>query len=296
MTLQSAREYHAAAAEVVGRGVKAARRARRGPAAELARVVVAYQALAVRASGEYVPEILAEQGIDAATVATPSPVGLLGVASDGRSLSGLLGYAVGAAVTNAEFDRIVATQLQDVGRAAGEIQMGVRPAVTGYVRVVSGSACSRCMILAGRIYRWNEGFERHPGCNCEHVPTTDARAEGVMTNPQSMFESLSAAEQDRRFGRAGAQAIRDGADMGQVVNARRGMDTMQSGLLFTREGATTRGRAYKLMAERGRGGVGHKTRTGKGTNSVRLMPESIYKVATSREDALWLLRTYGYIH
>jgi hypothetical protein len=40
------------------------------------------------------------------------------------------------------------------------------------------------------------------------------------TNPQDAFASLSTAEQDATFTKAGAEAIRQGADMGRVVNAR----------------------------------------------------------------------------
>ena len=41
--------------------------------------------------------------------------------------------------------------------------MGVRP-VGGYVRMVQAGACSRCVVLAGKWYRKNQGFQRHPGC------------------------------------------------------------------------------------------------------------------------------------
>lgn len=37
------------------------------------------------------------------------------------------------------------------------------------------------------------------------------------------FKSLSREEQDKRFGANYAQAIRDGADIYQVVNSKRGM-------------------------------------------------------------------------
>lgn len=84
---------------------------------------------------------------------------------------------------------------------------------------------------------------------------------------------MSPAEQDKAFGKAGAQAIRDGADIGQVVNARRGMYSA-GGVDYTRESTTKRG-----VAE----------------GQTRLMPESIYRLASSRDEAIRLLRQYRYI-
>src|SRR5690625_5568244 len=111
--------------------------------------------------------------------------------------------------------------------------------------MVNPGACDRCAILAGRFYRWNDGFLRHPDCMCEHVATTasseqEAFDRGLIEDPYEYFESLSEEEQDRRFGKAGAQAIRDGADMSQVVNARRGMTANGH---FTVEGTSRYGHA-----------------------------------------------------
>lgn len=79
------------------------------------------------------------------------------------------------------------------------------------------------------------------------------------------------AEQDRVFGRAGAQTIREGGDIGRVVNARRGMYTA-GGKQFTSEAATVLGRR------------------------VRLMPEQIYREAGgNRDETLRLLRSHGYL-
>src|SRR5690606_25895161 len=112
---------------------------------------------------------------------------------------------------------------QDVARQSEAVAIAARPAVTGYVRMVNPPSCSRCAVLAGRFYRWNDGFQRHPRCDCRHVPTTEANAGDIVTAPRDYFDSLDAAEQDRIFTQAGAEAIRLGADPAQVVNARRGM-------------------------------------------------------------------------
>jgi len=174
-------------------------------------------------------------------------------------------------------ERNISTTLADTGRTAASVDIVTRPQV-GYVRMLNPPSCSRCTVLAGRYYKWNAGFRRHPRCDCIHQPSKGidaAKSEGLIADPYDYFNGLSEAEQDKAFTKAGAQAIRDGADISQVVNARRGMATSQ-GLLITREGTTKRG--YY-----GRG------------KSPRLMPETIYQTAGSREEALRMLKQYGYI-
>jgi hypothetical protein len=79
---------------------------------------------------------------------------------------------------------------------------------------------------------------------------------------------MSREEQERVFGMAGAEAIRAGADISKVVNARRGIYTADGGL-YTRESQ-----------------VGSR---------VRLMPEQILRDARDRDDAIRLLRLHGYL-
>lgn len=62
-------------------------------------------------------------------------------------------------------------------------------------------------------------------CDCRHIPCPEAVADDLTTDPRAYFDSLSGPEQERIFTRSGAKAIRDGADMGRVVNARRGMSS-----------------------------------------------------------------------
>lgn len=178
-------------------------------------------------------------------------------------------------------EMVAQTILADAARAAESAAMVARPEVGGWVRMLNPPSCSRCAILAGRFYRWNEGFERHPRCDCVHIPAREALAGDLTVNPNTYFDSLSAANQDRIFTKAGAQAIRDGADINQIVNARRGMRRAQlygHDVLLTAEGTTRRGFA--------------RTRT----RSPRLMPESIYQIAgNDRDEAIRLLRAHGFI-
>jgi len=175
---------------------------------------------------------------------------------------------------------MVLTEIADAGRGAAGVQIAARPR-TGYVRMLNMPSCSRCVILAGRFYRWNQGFLRHPRCDCKHVPTmaadqAEAFANGLLDDPYEAFNRMSEAEQNRVFAKAGAQAIRDGADIFQVVNARRHMAYRGA---FTNEGVTRFGWAGQLLRRGQR----------------RPTPETIYRLNPNREQAVEALRTYGYI-
>ncbi len=261
-------------------------------------VVTAAQTRATTAAQDYVPQVLAETGQEHAVrpSATVTTTGLVGVAGDGRDVATLIDGAVvgtrqaladGVDGHRALADRspwlsmVVGTVLADTRRASESLAIGVRP-VTGYVRMLQPPSCSRCAILAGRYYRKNTGFQRHPRCDCLHIPASESVAGDMRVSPIDYFDSLSTSEQDAVFTSAGAQAIRHGADLNQVVNARRGMQTAQVGgrkVPVTTEGTTRRGWASR-------------TTSGK---RPRLMPETIAQVATGQADYLRLLRANGYI-
>lgn len=254
--------------------------------------VSALQLVAASRANDYVKSVLEAQGIDDEGESVV-PSSLAGIASDGRSLAGLLAspaYTALDAISNGVgIDRAMAAGLNDAlmlasssvtdaGRIADGVGITTRRTVTGYIRQTSGKCCSRCAVLAGRFYRWNSGFLRHPQCACIHVPAGESVAASKRTDPYKYFDSLSRAEQDKRFTKDGAQAIRDGADMNQVVNARRGMSTTASGAKVTSEGTSKRG-YYRSL----------------GGSKQRMMPEEIYKRANSRDDAIRLLTEHGYI-
>jgi hypothetical protein len=169
----------------------------------------------------------------------------------------------------ATLDMIVRTQVADAGRVADQVAITARPDVGGYTRMVVGRTCSRCIVLAGRFYRWNAGFKRHPNDDCVHIPTREAIAGDVTLDPRKTFDSMGRAEQDKTFTKAGAEAIRDGADPAKVVNARRGMQTAADGRLYTTEAAGKR---------------------------PRLMPEAVFAEARgNRDEAIRLLKLHGYL-
>lgn len=238
------------------------------------------QAAAAAAAGLYVDDVLDDPA--ARVEGRILPGALAGIASDGRPLADLLyrpaitalgqisaGQSPARAMTSGAFtlDLITRTQVADAGRVADGMAVVVRPQVSGYVRMIVGKTCARCLILAGRVYRWNQGFARHPRCDCRHVPVAGIVPSDIRVSPRGYFDSLDRAGQDELFGKDGAQAVREGADIARVVNARRGMVTAD-GRLFTTERAGRR---------------------------PRLMPEQIYRDAKDREDAVRLLRMHGYI-
>lgn len=171
---------------------------------------------------------------------------------------------------------IVSMQISDAGRVSAGVDVAARKGV-GYVRLLNPPSCSRCVILAGRFYRWNAGFRRHPRCDCIHQPSRGldaAKTEGLIDDPYEYFRSLSTDQQDKAFGRHEAEAIRDGGDIYQVINSKRGRRGA-----FTTEGTGRHGNAGSVLRPGQR----------------RMTPETIYRLNPNREDALKALRDQGYI-
>lgn len=265
-----------------------------GPAATV--LVSAAQVAVVTESDRYQAEILAAIGL-ASSAGVLIPRGFVGSAGDGRPVETLLSYSVAhagqrfndltrpatgepmstadaaaAALQDAEawLQMVTATIIADTQRAAASAAFTAETEVHGWIRAINPPCCARCIVLAGRFYKWNADFQRHPQCDCYAIPATERDWHAIEQNPHAYFDSLSAAEQNKTFTATGAQAIRDGSDMSRVVNARAGMYKAQDGRLATR-----------AAAKRGQ---------------VRLMPESIYTMANGdREKAIALLREHGFI-
>jgi hypothetical protein len=222
-----------------------------------------------------------------------NPAAFAGAASNGRPLDSLLAQPLidvykdvknGTPTAEAmrsgfdSLDRILTTQVQDAARSAESVTMVVHR-VTYYIRVVEPGACGRCLILAGAHYKVNTGFLRHTSCRCHHEPHVAVYDDSVDPAEQSareIFAGMSVDEQNRAFTVAGAQAIRDGANMPRVVNSRRsGMSTV-SDQYGTTYATTTAGAA---------------------PGQTRLLPEAIAQVANGNQD-LWiqLLTKNGYLY
>lgn len=180
-------------------------------------------------------------------------------------------------------------------------------------------------MLAG-ISSAPEAFKRHVSCQCGAVPVPDKGSsvpKGLHDSPDAYFASLSEIEQDRVFTKAGAEAIREGADISKVVSARRGAKgigysshsgTKQLGapsgrfvkttigyrpdgspvrVYTTTEGTTVRGNFGRTQQVTGSRLSGARYSS---TARVRLMPESIFQIAgndTALRQAF--LRDAGYL-
>ena len=287
--------------------------------------VVSSQVTAARQSAPYLAGVARASG-DSVDRAALEPVEFGGWMADGRELGPALygavtttKKAIGAGMAPAlAFESgaaflatLVKAAVADMGRAA-DATLATGKGYVRYVRVVNPGACSRCAILAGSD-RYSKPFLRHPACKCTSLPIKDGDEipKGVFAHPQDYFDSLSKAEQDRVFTKAGAESIRLGADPIGVVNARRGA-YMRPGMrnelgfdangkpikaFMTADGDTVRGaygRQEMLRSEAAvTKGAGDRYRR---TVNPRMMPETILQVARGDQElAKTLLRQYGYL-
>ncbi|MFJ4997117.1 hypothetical protein ACIP5T_03125 [Microbacterium sp. NPDC088619] len=248
------------------------------------------------------------------------PDSFTGVDGSGRSLSSLLDGAItttkqaiaaGMSIPDAMLTGgtylalMVKTSLADVERSAS-MTAATGKGYVRYVRLVNPGACSRCAILAGAD-RFRSNFRRHPACRCSTVPVVDATPNGLFDTPGDYFDSLSTAEQDRVFTKAGAESIRLGADPIKVVNARRGANRarMDGAVTFNPsriqpkvigrkpDGAPING--YVTTEGSTKRGTYGRSRAGLNGRTPRLMPESIIDLTDDPEMRRILLRDAGYL-
>lgn len=205
-----------------------------------------------------------------------------GAAADGRDLPSLLyqpavtalaavrsgnditrSLAVGAL----QLDTIIRTEVADAGRTADQVAATTHGA-DGYIRLIVGRTCNRCIILAGRWYRFSTGFERHPRCDCIMVPA--AEGEEPPQNARALYEAMTPEQRAAAgWSKAEQQAIDDGANIYAVTNIHRGGLYVAGGRQYTREAAGKR---------------------------PRITPAQIYRDAGGdREEAIRLLQLHGYI-
>ena len=208
-------------------------------------------------AADYLLALGAEQGMTPPE-AQLVPRAFAGVGTDGRPLADVLSYPIHRVWTmldagadyatastsgTASLTRIVANETTQAGITAESVGMVGQPEMVGYVRLLNTPSCGRCAILAGKFFKWNDGFDRHPGCDCVHVPAADQSdamsgkppwSANLVNDPKAYFDSLSTAEQNRYFGKAEATAIRGGADMNKTVNLTTRKKRRSSGLSVPR--------------------------------------------------------------
>jgi hypothetical protein len=267
---------------------------------------VGRMAAAVSSVG-YTEAVLLETGQVAEPVGTIVPSRFIQAAPDGRPIDTLLDSAVvrskvsvAAGATTREalqtggswLTAALLTVIADTSRQVVSTDIAQRPSLTGYVRMLNTPSCAACVILAGKWFKWNQGFQRHPRCDCRHIPAPEGMAGSMTTDPYAYFNSLSEDDQNKLFrpeaksregrrlaalddgrtvrertrlaGISNARTIRDGGDIYRVENInKRGLGTAKSSRLF-------------------------------GT-PARATPDQIYRRATSRTKAIQMLTEEGYI-
>lgn len=265
----------------------------------------------------YVPDVLGESAED--PLYESEGARFVGVAGDGLPVASMAYGAViqakqavstGLSVAEAlaqggrHLSLSTGTLLSDTGRAAEKVSGGAHR-VKRWTRMLNPPSCGRCVILAGKTSRQQEAFNRHPGCDCRNVPSTEDTGDDATTDPKAYLDGLSADEQDRVLGsKANGQAFRDGADMNQLINAYRKAGAVRpaqihgQAIKYTREGTTRRGHAYWQMSQAQYIKDQSVFRDGSKyyrLKSPRLMPETIYQIAKDQADAKRLLKLYGWV-
>jgi hypothetical protein len=291
---------------------------RLGPAM-LSVLVEAQQQVANEALA-YVPRVLAQTNVPDRPRGQLVPSSLVGVASDGRPLESLAygaviqaktavgdGSPIGTALQQGGgwLDLMTKLQVADAARQAVGVMTALRPNIHGTVRVLNPPSCQRCAILAGQFYRWSTGFARHPRCDCVNLPSESAgwaRAEGFITDPMDAYRNGDI----RDLTEAQKFAIDNGADITSVVNATRGMSTTATDRSLSARQVHL---AEKKAASRAASEASRQASIAAGapdllatfshlpraTNAAHLTPEGIYRQARDRDDAIRLLRHWGYI-
>lgn len=281
-------------------------------------LVTGGQRRAAETAPAYLAAVLRAQGAAAAPGHQLVAGAFSGIASDGRNLASLLytpvaeskhlmgqGVRIPDAIEQAgsHLAVLVRTQVADAGRMAVQAAMADDETVRGYVRQVHLPACARCIILAGRFYRYSAGFQRHPGCDCTMVP---ARGEQWVES-QDPAELIAAmreqhpAKLHQSLSEGDLKALDEGADLNQVVNAHRGMYTAAGPrgrkVQATTEGTTRRGLAGTRLAA-GPGGLVPGGRYRRAA-PMRLSPAQIFDEAArlnwNRQQIVAQLMRHGYI-
>lgn len=192
----------------------------------------------------------------------------------------------------AQVTGVADSELQEAARGVMDVGLNTEPQYRGYLRHPNPGACGRCLILANKFYRSNDGFERHPRCSCTHEPVLVGQELVNLPDARERFVKLSKAEQDKAFGADGADAIRNGADPASIQNARAGMT--KAGESYTTQGLSRRSLSGKRLETQARAVAAKHGR--RYTGFSRLSPAGCRKVADGdQEQYLHLLKLNGYI-
>lgn len=221
--------------------------------ARAAAVLSRYQMVSVTVAEAATRKMLEEQHIASAPEARLNPIGFTTPVDTFTAITESID-------ADWQFQRIVESIMQDTARAAQQASIAVESKSLGWVRHLTLPSCSRCAVLAGRVYRWSDGFQRHPNCDCTMTPCKEG-------DDRLVHDPVELAREGKVTGlsRDDKQALADSADFGQIVNVR-----------LKKAGLTVSGVAL--------------------SRAGRLTPAGIYQQAAGdRSRAVELLQKYGYI-
>lgn len=196
----------------------------------LVAITSAAQLAAARQAVGYVPAVLAETGQPDEPDVRIRPQAFAGRASDGRSLPGLLNGAVvkakeaaptmppdmALAKGGAWLDSVLRTAVADAARDTTSAEIIARDNM-GYVRQINPPCCSRCAVLAGKWYRFNDIMPRHVSCDCLIIPSAENIAGDFTTNPQALVDRGMVND----LTKGQRQRLDEGADLSKVLNESR---------------------------------------------------------------------------
>jgi hypothetical protein len=233
----AATEHQRLSALLAARAAQVALTVRPTGPARVAAAVTRYQTAGAVLAETAVEAMLTQQNIDVQAEA------LLSSAAFTTETQRLLGMIEAVGDDDARFSRMVEAIVQDATRAAESVAVAVRPDVR-FVRVLNLPSCARCAVLAGRVYRYSQGFLRHPNCDCVMLPCT------VGTDLVQDPAELAKAGQIHGLSQADMQALADGADFGRVVNVRqKAAGLREAGQVLARDGRPSPAGIYQMTGD-----------------------------------------------
>lgn len=233
----AATEHQRLSALLASRAAQVAIKARPTGAARVAAAVTRYQTAGAVLAQTAVEVMLSQQDIDVQAEA------LLNSVAFTTETDRLLGMIEAVGEDDARLSRMVEAIVQDATRAAESVSVAVRPRIL-FVRVLTLPSCARCAILAGRTYRYTDGFQRHPQCDCIMLPCTVAAP--------YVPDILELAKQGQVTGlsKDDIRAVDAGADLGKVVNIRRkAAGLREAGQVLARDGKPSPAGIYRMAGD-----------------------------------------------
>jgi hypothetical protein len=216
--------------------------------AQTAGIITAAQSAGVALAGVYVAGYVASE-LDTAPDLSPraarddgSPQ-IVGIGRDGRSLAQVLApalFTVKRAIAEGRGDRralqmglhraarTISNEVTAAPRAAQDLAMRAEPKILGWRRATRPGACLACFAAAtGAIQKTEVTLRVHGHCTCFKEPVVRGVRERVQRpTGQEMFDAMSSASQNARYGVAKSELIRSGEVPLEALEHRQPMATV----------------------------------------------------------------------